>query len=210
MKEKLQPVWKKVQVIWSEYGYYISLVCLLSLFGLAAWLYRTGDHDADTVYAASAVQPVLAQETAAVTPQPEPTAEPVPQWRRPVQGELSAAYSPEELQWNQTLSQWRTHEGVDLSADTGSVVVAAADGVISAAYKDDLLGYTVEITHSGGWVSRYACLGTLEMADPGETVRHGDTIASVGTSALAETGEGPHLHFELRKDGQPQAPEFTD
>ena len=71
-------------------------------------------------------------------------------------------------------------------------------------------GYTVEITHSGGWVSRYACLGTLEMADPGETVKQGATIGSVGTSALAEAADGPHLHFELLKDGKPQTPEFTD
>ena len=99
---------------------------------------------------------------------------------------------------------------MDFSADTGSVVMAAADGVISAAYKDDLMGYTVEITHSGGWVSRYACLGTLEMADPGETVKQGATIGSVGTSALAEAADGPHLHFELLKDGKPQTPEFTD
>ena len=70
MKEKLQPIWKKAQVVWKNYGYYISLVCLLSLFGLAAWLYRTGNHDADAVYAASAAQPVLAQETAAVSPPP--------------------------------------------------------------------------------------------------------------------------------------------
>ncbi len=94
---------------------------------------------------------MLAQETAAVSP--APTVEPEPSWRKPVQGELTAAYSPDELQWNETLSQWRTHGGVDFSADTGSVVMAAADGVISAAYKDDLMGYTVEITHSGGWVS---------------------------------------------------------
>ncbi len=208
MKEKLQPIWKKAQVVWKNYGYYISLVCLLSLFGLAAWLYRTGNHDADAVYAASAAQPVLAQETAAVSP--APTVEPESSWRKPVQGELTAAYSPDELQWNETLSQWRTHGGVDFSADTGSVVMAAADGVISAAYKDDLMGYTVEITHSGGWVSRYACLGTLEMADPGETVKQGATIGSVGTSALAEAADGPHLHFELLKDGRPQAPEFTD
>lgn len=84
MKEKLLPIWKKAQVVWKNYGYYISLVCLLSLFGLAAWLYRTGNHDADAVYATSAAQPVLAQETAAVSP--APTAEPEPSWRKPVQG----------------------------------------------------------------------------------------------------------------------------
>lgn len=70
MKEKLQPIWKKAQVVWKNYGYYISLVCLLSLFGLAAWLYRTGNHDADAVYAASAAQPVLAPGNRRRIPRP--------------------------------------------------------------------------------------------------------------------------------------------
>jgi len=94
------------------------------------------------------------------------------------------------------------HEGLDFSAESGTPVVAAADGVVlSAEYHSDF-GNLVEIDHGEGLVSRYAHLSRLD-AKPGSLVKRGELIGAIGTTGRST---GPHLHFEVRMLGIAQDP----
>lgn len=204
--ERAIPVVKRV---WASYGYYISLACLLLLFGTAAYLYRTDDHSEyeflqpeDTSAIAVLAQSVPAP---AATPAPTPYS---PAFIAPANGEISAGYSPDELVWNETLGQWRVHSGVDIAASAGSAVYASENGVVSGAYKDDLFGNTIELTHDDGWVTRYCSLETLNLVTIGMSVEKGDIISSVGSSAVIESSDGPHLHFEIIKNGEYVMPDY--
>lgn len=131
-------------------------------------------------------------------------AEPVPEQRvvaAPVAGETVADYSVASLSYNETTRDWRTHDALDLAAELGSTVRAAESGTVSAVYADDYFGTTVEITHSSGYTTVYANLAADPCVTVGQTVSVGDPIGTVGSSALLEVAQAPHLHFAVRKDG---------
>ncbi|MBX7098413.1 MAG: M23 family metallopeptidase [Myxococcaceae bacterium] len=95
------------------------------------------------------------------------------------------------------------HRGVDVRAPCGSEVVAAAGGVVSFAEWTDSSGNTVKVTHANGLTTRYAHLSALNVS-PGDRVRAGDRLGLSGDTGRMSTG--PHLHFEIWKDGQPVNP----
>ena len=119
---------------------------------------------------------------------------------------ISKNYSMDTVIYNLTLDQYMTHPGIDFEAPAGSGVKAAADGTITEIYTDDAYGITIEITHKDGYVSRYCNLSTDKLAEKGDTVKKGYVISSVGKSALYESMDSAHLHFELLKDGKPLNP----
>lgn len=86
----------------------------------------------------------------------------------------------------------RFHKGIDIPAASGTPVVAAADGVVAFAGVRQGYGFTVEITHPGHRLSRYAHLARLA-AVPGQGVSAATVIGFVGSSGRST---GPHLHFE--------------
>ncbi|MBO4917174.1 MAG: M23 family metallopeptidase [Bacteroidales bacterium] len=91
------------------------------------------------------------------------------------------------------------HNGVDLIAPQGDPVLAVADGTVTDVVTSRKgLGNVVEITHPGGYVTRYAHLADITVSR-GQRVQRGRKIASVGISG---NSFAPHLHFELLKDGQ--------
>ncbi|AKF08540.1 putative peptidase [Sandaracinus amylolyticus] len=95
------------------------------------------------------------------------------------------------------------HRGIDIAADPGTVVRAAADGIV--AYSDNgVRGYgnLVLIVHANGWVSLYAH-NARTTVQPGYRVRRGERIALVGRTGIAR---GPHLHFELWHEGRAMNP----
>ena len=103
----------------------------------------------------------------------------------------------------------RPHWGVDLGAPRGTPVYAAGDGVISSKkYQRRGYGYWLELTHAGGYKSLYAHLSKYAagMAE-GVKVKKGQLIGYVGTSGMVT---GPHLHYELKKDGQQINPLIAD
>jgi murein DD-endopeptidase MepM/ murein hydrolase activator NlpD len=86
------------------------------------------------------------------------------------------------------------HNGVDMAAPRGTIVRAAADGIV--AYADDgvrNMGNFVVLVHANGWVTAYAHNSEM-MVQPGDRVHRGDRIALVGMTGLAH---GPHVHFEM-------------
>ena len=129
----------------------------------------------------------------------------------PVSGERIAPYSMQELSFNQTTQDWRTHAGVDLTAAVGTPVRAAGSGVVTAVYDDELLGTTVVIGHDDGCVTYYQNLAATPVVSAGDKVEAGQTIGSVGRTALLEVGQDAHLHFAVRKNGASIDPEtFVD
>ncbi len=130
-----------------------------------------------------------------------PSAALVPKLRTPLEGKTIASFSSEVLSYNEALEDWRTHNGVDIAAEEGTPVCAAADGEVLSVEEDPLMGVTVVLSHSGGYTSTYACLGTEVYVSAGDSVLAGQNIGAVGTTAAGESAE-PHLHFSVSKDGR--------
>lgn len=124
----------------------------------------------------------------------------------PVSGEAIAAYAMDCLSYNETTRDWRVHNGIDLAAEDGAPVAAAADGTVYTTYEDDSLGYTVVIRHAGGYTTRYSSLQKDLCVEPGDTVTMGQTIGYAGDTALVETVMGAHVHFSVSCQDEPINP----
>lgn len=90
------------------------------------------------------------------------------------------------------------HTGTDISVPKGTAVLAAADGVLETAEYSAAKGYYMVIDHQNGYKTEYRHLSELFFR-AGETVRGGSEIALSGTTGMST---GPHLHFEILKDGK--------
>ena len=124
----------------------------------------------------------------------------------PVAGEEVFGYAMEVLSYNQTTRDWRTHNGVDIAAEAGTEVVAAADGEVYTTYEDETLGYTVVIRHAGGYTTHYSSLGEDIRVQAGDQVTMGQVIGTVSSTALVETVLGPHVHFSVTYQDAPMDP----
>lgn len=124
-----------------------------------------------------------------------------PDYIMPVEGPVLLKYSMSSLVYSKTLDQYMTHPGVDISAAKSTEVKAIADGTVSRVYNDDRYGTTVCIIHNDGLTSIYSNLNDYGLAETGDEVKQGDIIGSVGDTALFESLEETHLHFEMTKDG---------
>ena len=124
----------------------------------------------------------------------------------PVEGAPIFGYSMEALSYNQTTRDWRTHDGVDIAAEAGTEVVAAADGEVYTTYEDETLGHTVVIRHTQGYTTRYSSLSEDLQVKPGDRVTMGQVIGTVDSTALVETVLGPHLHFSVSYRDTPMDP----
>lgn len=94
--------------------------------------------------------------------------------------------------------QMKPHKGVDIAAPTGASVEASAAGVVlRTGYQPSGFGNFVEVRHPNGLTTVYAHLSRVEVVQ-GEPVTQGEELGKVGSTGLST---GPHLHFEVRKDG---------
>lgn len=98
----------------------------------------------------------------------------------------------------------RFHYGTDFAVYEGDAIAAFADGTVIASQEFDGYGKTIILDHGNGITSLYAHCSRLDVAY-GDTVTKGQTIALVGKTGNVT---GPHLHFELKKDGKYLNPEF--
>ena len=124
----------------------------------------------------------------------------------PVSGERIAPYSMQELSFNQTTQDWRTHDGIDIAAEVGTQVIAACSGVVTAVRDDDMMGTLVTIAHDDGYETTYANLRSSPGVGEGQYVSAGEVIGAVGSSSIAEFSMPAHLHFSVSKDGVPCDP----
>jgi len=95
------------------------------------------------------------------------------------------------------------HTGIDFAARTNTPIRAAADGRVTFAGMDDQYGFLCEISHNNRLVTRYGHCARLVVREE-QLVKKGEIIAYVGNTGRVTTG--PHLHFEVQKNGQPVDP----
>lgn len=96
------------------------------------------------------------------------------------------------------LGGYRAHLGMDFAAPAGSPIVATSDGVVSMANWYGGYGLFVSVEHGGGLQTRYGHMSRLNVVD-GQRVRKGEVIGFVGSTGRST---GPHLHYEVRLNGQ--------
>lgn len=111
----------------------------------------------------------------------------------PARGRISSRYG---MRWGSM------HRGLDIAASYGSAIKSADAGTVSFAGYQGSYGYMVEINHGNGFVTRYAHASKL-LVKKGAKVTKGQHIANVGNSGRST---GPHLHFEVLKNGVHQNP----
>ena len=124
------------------------------------------------------------------------------QFIKPVEGETTTKFSMDGLIYSNTLQEWITHRGIDIKAEKTTVVKAAADGKIKAIKEDPRYGLSIIIEHSDGFSTVYSSLLSTEFVKEGDSVKQGQSIGTVGNSAVFETLDGSHLHFEILKDNE--------
>jgi len=132
------------------------------------------------------------------------SAEPAPKLLLPVSGNLTAAHDLELQVWSDTMSDYRTHCGIDIAAAPGASVCSAADGVIAQIWEDPMMGQCMSVKHAGDLLTVYRNLSPylpVGIAE-GTAVRAGQLIANIGESAMVELAEEPHLHFEVMLAGE--------
>ena len=152
----------------------------------------------DPAPTAEVLQPQPVEEPA---PQPEPVEE-VAQVMWPLKGETVSPFSVDELQYSETLGDWRTHDGIDIAAAAGTQVVAASAGTVMVAGEDSRLGTTVMVLQDDGYEVTYAGLQEELSVAEGDRVTTGQEIGMVGNTTLTESALGAHLHFAVSLDGE--------
>lgn len=108
-------------------------------------------------------------------------------------------FSGDTLMYNNALGDWRTHNGVDIEADIGSSVAAAAAGTVTEI-SEGSFGNTVTIEHENGYKTVYAQLKDICVSE-GDTVTQAEVIGVIADS-VGETTKQAHLHYEVYKDSE--------
>ena len=195
-------------------GYYIALVLCAVAIGIAGFFYyRNADaQDAALQNPQPTAQVDATQEVnvqaVATQPQEQLPVQPTvdlskkpSEVKKPVAGQTIAEYSMDALSYNQTTRDWRVHDGMDIAAQAGTQVCAAAAGTVYTVYEDETMGMTVVIRHEGDYTTKYASLAQEVSVKAGDTVTAGQVIGTVGNTALLESGIGDHVHFSVSCDG---------
>ncbi len=112
---------------------------------------------------------------------------------------ISAAYNSSSYGWriDPFNGNKAFHEGLDFTANTGTPIRAAADGIVSAAEQSGAYGKLVKIEHGAGLETRYAHTSKI-LVKVGDRVIKGQIVAEVGSTGRST---GPHLHYEIRLNG---------
>jgi len=111
----------------------------------------------------------------------------------PVEGPVISTFGRRARGW---------HAGIDITAEMGSPILAAAPGTVVYSGWIRAYGLIVKVQHSNGFITLYAH-NLKNMVEEGEEVEAGQVIAIVGRSGHAS---GPHLHFEVRRHGKAYNP----
>ena len=200
-------------------GYYIALVLCAVAIALTGFLYyRNANEKEVSLQEPTGVQAdaTVGGDVQAVATQPGGDAAEQPYTgdgkkpatvKSPLAGTTLAEYSMDALTYNQTTRDWRVHDGLDIGAEAGAKVSAAADGTVYTVYNDETMGMTVVIRHDGGYITKYASLAEDVSVKAGDKVTAGQTIGAVGSTALLENAVGDHLHFSVTCNGALMNPE---
>lgn len=204
-------------------GYYIALVLCAAAIGITSYVTRPSkDKQPDTppLLQAESAETASSQQTQALealateAPEESPVPSSAPQQTQPeklrtappLSGSVTTLYAMDNLSYNETTRDWRVHNGVDYPGELGDPVSAAADGTVISIREDDSLGTTVVLRHTGGYETTYQNLEESVPVQLGDKVVLGQTIGSVGATALTESAIGPHVHFSVAYQDMPMDP----
>ena len=206
-------------------GFYIVLFLCVAAVGVSGWYLTrqltypvTVDEPVQVALPTRSPVPTPAAPRLTPTPKPTPTPVPTPEtttapvqtpaalwgsevYTWPVKGQVIGDFSLEVLAYDDTMGDWRVHEGLDIAAQVGTAVKVINAGTVSAVYQDDLMGTVVTVTHADGLESLYANLTAQPTVEAGDLLDTGAVLGAVGETALAEVSKPSHLHVELKKDG---------
>lgn len=156
--------------------------------------------------------PVFGEESGVTdnTSSDSPVIEQKPLYVCPVDsGEILKECALDKLVFSETMNDYRVHTGLDLSAPVGAEVSCYAAGTVESIKNDDFYGVTVSVRHQYGLVTVYSNLAP-ELASGitvGTELEAGDLLGYVGKTALLESADEPHLHFEMVLNGANIDPE---
>ena len=208
-------------------GYYIALILCAAAIGISGYVYYRNTNETESQLQAAVSQQVDAvpqeEDVAVVVIQPQPTqgeteksdvtkptlpAQPKTALKTgaPVAGQTQSDYAMDCMSYNGTTRDWRVHNGVDIAAEAGAEVYAAADGTVYTTFNDDAMGMTVVIRHDGGYTTCYSSLAEELKVSAGDSVKLGQAIGCVGSTALVESAIGPHVHFSVTYRDDPMDP----
>jgi len=118
----------------------------------------------------------------------------------PVYGRITSSFG--EVRFSPSSGGTRPHMGIDISAPTGTPIVAPADGVVLSAGREAEYGLLICVDHGHGFTTMYGHLKEIRVK-PGDRVKTGQLLGTVGTTGNTT---GPHLHYEVRIHGRPANP----
>ena len=174
-------------------GFYIALILCATAIGISGYMYYRNANNTQTQLQdavsedVAVTQPQEDLPVVVIQPQPvlgkddeqtsvtEPSAQPVQpkgslKTGAPVAGQTVSVYAMDCLSYNETTRDWRVHNGVDIAAEEGAEVCAAADGIVYTTYQDDSMGMTVVIRHDGGYTTQYSSLAEELQVSAGDEV----------------------------------------
>ena len=204
-------------------GMLVPLVLCAAAIGITSYVTRPSkDKQPDTppLLQAESAETASSQQTQALealateAPEESPVPSSAPQQTQPeklrtappLSGSVTTLYAMDSLSYNETTRDWRVHNGVDYPGELGDPVSAAADGTVISVREDDSLGTTVVLRHTGGYETTYQNLEESVPVQLGDKVVLGQTIGSVGATALTESAIGPHVHFSVAYQDMPMDP----
>lgn len=123
----------------------------------------------------------------------------------PVVGEVLLDYSMDHAIYHATMQQYKYNPALVLAAQEGTVITAAADGIVKSIYYDSQTGNTVIFDVGDGYELTYGQLEELAVAE-GDRVSAGDLVGKVAAPTIYYSEEGSNVYFKLTKDGNPVDP----
>ena len=131
-----------------------------------------------------------------------PSGSTMPTFSAPLTGQIITSHSANAPLYSTTFGDWRIHKGVDISAEIGTPVKAAAGGTVEDINSNSGMGVTIVVDHGDSYKTVYSNLGEYTNVTIGDKVESGKVLATVGNSASFESQDPPHLHFDILKGNE--------
>ena len=182
-------------------GFHIVLFfCILTIAATAVYTHKNSPSAERPTYdslSAAAEDDTVQRLKDAETPSPAPI-----QIAYPLEetGEVRRAFDGARPAYFENSRHWQLHPAMDIAVEYGQKMLAVADGSVAQINTGGADGLTVVLEHAGGYQSCYKGLSDLQGLKTGDAVKRGQPIAGAGYGPLLESGEGAHLHLEIRKN----------
>ncbi|MBP3443072.1 MAG: M23 family metallopeptidase [Clostridia bacterium] len=117
----------------------------------------------------------------------------------PLNSKVQKDYSDGDMIYSETMDDWRTHNGIDISGNIGDNAIAVQDGEVTEVTSDEIWGEVIVIQHGNGLKAKYC--GVKATVKNGEKVEQGQVIGTV-VAIPVEEKDGVHVHLETEVDGK--------